>query len=200
MLLSLNSYAPQYALKQLGSDAELGVFATLLYVAMATRVLTGAAGQAASPRLAKLYEAGDASGFRALHRRLLLFGLAVGAAATGAVLVVGRPLLDFIFGAEYAAQARLLVELSLVSFVAHVVSLQGFTVTATREFRAQFPVSLLVALTTVTAAWALVPRFGAAQRRWRFWAAHSCRSGLHTLLRRALQRLRDRPEGSHVSA
>jgi O-antigen/teichoic acid export membrane protein len=162
MLLSLNSYAPQYAVKHLGTDAELGVFAALLYVASAPRVLIGAAGQSASPRLAKLYESGNVRAFRALHTRLLRFGVGVGVVSLIGATLLGKPLLHLVFGAEYATHARLLIELSAVSCVNHIVSLQGYTVTATRCFRAQFPVSLLVALSTILSAYALVPRHGAS--------------------------------------
>jgi O-antigen/teichoic acid export membrane protein len=190
MLLSLNSYAPQYAVRHLGSDAELGVFAALLYVAMATRVLIGAAGQSASPRLAKLYEAGDAPAFRALHHQLLLFAIAVGATAILAAALLGKMFLLLVFGAEYAAHARLLVELAVVSFASHVVSVQGYSVTATRCFNAQFPVAAIVAATTIATAYTLVPAHGASGAAAAILAGSLAQgTGYTLLLRRALRRI-----------
>ena len=203
MLLSLNSYAPQYAVSQLAGTAELGVFAALLYVAMATRVVIGAVGQSASPRLAKLYEAGAASAFRALHRQLFLFAAGVGALAIGAALLVGKPFLLHVFGAEYAAHARLLVELTIVSFISHVVSVQGYTVTATRSFNAQFPVAAIVAATTIATAFALVPHYGAHGAGAAILAGSIVQgTGYTLLLRRALQRLQDNasPAAQHALA
>jgi O-antigen/teichoic acid export membrane protein len=190
MLLSLNSYAPQYAVRHLGSDAELGVFAALLYVAMATRVFIGAAGQSASPRLAKLYEAGDAPAFRALHHQLLLFAIAVGATAILVAALLGKTFLLLVFGAEYAAHARLLVELAVVSFASHVVSVQGYSVTATRCFNAQFPVAAIVAATTIATAYALVPAHGASGAAAAILAGSLAQgTGYTLLLRRALRRI-----------
>ena len=190
MLLSLNSYAPQYAIRHLGSEAQLGVFAALLYVAMATRVLIGAAGQSASPRLAKLYEAGDAAAFRALHAQLLLFAVAIGLAAIAAAALLGKAFLLLVLGAEYAAHARLLVELAIVSFASHVVSVQGYSVTATRCFNAQFPVAAIVAATTIATAYTLVPAHGASGAAAAILAGSLAQgTGYTLLLRRALRRI-----------
>ncbi|HSL71530.1 MAG TPA: hypothetical protein VK864_14890, partial [Longimicrobiales bacterium] len=141
--------------------AELGIFAALLYTAMASRVLIGAVGQSASPRLAKLYEAGDAAAFRRLHGKLMRFGIAVGLLATAGAALLGEPFLRLVYGPEYAARNDLFIGMAAVAGVIHLVSFQGYTVTAARYFRAQLPVSIAVAATTLTSAFLLVPRFGA---------------------------------------
>jgi O-antigen/teichoic acid export membrane protein len=192
MLLSLNSYAPQYAVKQLGT-AELGIFAALLYTAMASRVLINAVGQSASPRLAKLYEAGDAAGFRKLHGKLMQLGIAAGVVATAGAALVGEPFLRLAYGSEYAARNHLFIALSAVAGVAHLVSFQGYTVTAARYFRAQLPVSLAVATTTVTSAFFLVPRYGAAGAAVALLCGALVQGTGYTLLQRhALRRLEQR--------
>jgi O-antigen/teichoic acid export membrane protein len=161
MLLSLNSYAPQYAVKQLGT-AELGIFAALLYTALASRVLIGAVGQSASPRLARLYESGNLAAFRKLHGKLLRVGIAVSLLALAGAALLGKPFLRLVYGPEYAAHSQLFVALCAVAGLLHLVSFQGYTVTAARYFRAQLPVSIAVAATTIATAFLLVPGFGAA--------------------------------------
>lgn len=203
MLLSLNSYAPQLAIKHFAGEAELGIFAALLYAAMATRVLVGAAGQSASPRLARLYEDGNQRGFRKLHHHLLAFGLAVSLTAIAGAVLLGEPVLRLVFGAEYAARNDLFIQLSIVSGVIHLVSLQGYTVTATRSFRAQLPVSILVAVTTLTVAWFMVPAYGVAGAGAAMLGGALVQgSGYSLLLRRALHRLQrsDTSEQVHVIA
>jgi O-antigen/teichoic acid export membrane protein len=160
MLLSLNSYAPQWVVKRLAGDAELGVFAALLYAAMATRVFIGALGQSASPRLANLYEAGDTAAFRKLYVRLLALAVAIGVCAIAFAIPLGRPLLQLVYGAEYASRTHLFIQLLAVAAVVQVVSLQNYIVTATRNFRPQLPVSIAVAITTLVVAVLLVPRYG----------------------------------------
>ncbi|HEX6560179.1 MAG TPA: lipopolysaccharide biosynthesis protein, partial [Longimicrobiales bacterium] len=190
MLLSLNSYAPQYAIKTLAGEADLGIFAALLYAAMAPSVLIGAAGQSASPRLAKLYQAGDRKAFRTLHNQLMGFGGIVGAATMGGAMLLGKPALRIVYGADYAAHGGLLVQLSLVAAVIHLVSLQGYTVTATRCFNAQLPVSLAVAATTLLAGFLLVPLLGTRGAALAMLAGALVQgAGYSLLLRHARQRM-----------
>lgn len=202
MLLSLNAYAPQYALKLLGGEAELGVFAALVYAALAIRVVINAAGQSAAPRLARLYESGEAAAFRALQTRLLVFGLLVGLATVLIAGVFGRDLLRILFGDAYAAEANLFVSLAAISALMHIVSLQGYAVTASRTFSLQLPVSFLTAAGTVAVAWLLIPRYGLPGAAAAMLAGALIQGvGYAVLLRGALRRIAaPSPERAHVTA
>jgi O-antigen/teichoic acid export membrane protein len=198
VLLSLNSYAPQYAIRHSGGDAELGVFAALLFAATASNVLIGAVGQSASPVLARLYETGNTEAFRALHVRLLGFGASVGVLAVAGALLLGKPLLSLLYGRPYAVHTDLFVLLSAVAGLVHIVSIQGYTVTAARRFRAQLPVSALVAATTLLSAFLLVPRYGARGAALAMLAGALVQGAGYTLILRNALPLRDRAKPSEA--
>jgi O-antigen/teichoic acid export membrane protein len=188
VLLSLNSYAPQYAIRHSGGAAELGVFAALLFAATASNVLISAVGQSASPVLARFYEAGNMEAFRALHARLLGLGASVGVLAVVGAVLLGEPVLRLIYGQLYAVHADLFILLSAVAGLIHIVSIQGYTVTAARRFRAQFPVSALVAATTLLGAFLWVPRHGTRGAAMAMLAGALVQGAGYTLiLRNALQ-------------
>jgi O-antigen/teichoic acid export membrane protein len=160
VLLSLTSYAPQWAVRYARGDVALGYFAAVLMLAMASGVLVGAVGMSASPRLASLYEAGEAGRFRSLHRRLLVVAGTVGFLTLAGAAMLGRPALRLVYGPEYAGQAELLVALCAVAALIQIVTVQGIAVTAARRFRGQVPVSIFVAVLSVSLAFALVPMLG----------------------------------------
>ncbi|HEX6133074.1 MAG TPA: lipopolysaccharide biosynthesis protein [Longimicrobiales bacterium] len=190
LLLSLNSYAPQYAVRLAGGEAALGIFAAVLITAMASIMLIGALGMSASPRLARLYESGDARAFRALHGRLLRFAAVVGVAGIAGAALLGRPFLHIAYGPEYAEHASLLIVLCAVAGLSHIVSVQGYAVTAARRFRPQLPVALLVAAATSICAFTLVPPYGLHGAAAAMAAGALVQgAGYTVLLRRALRQL-----------
>jgi O-antigen/teichoic acid export membrane protein len=146
--------------RELGDDATLGIFAALLYASMAPRMFFAAAGQAASPRLANLYEGGRLEAFRSLHRKLLQTGCWIGAVSLAGAALLGRLFLHIAYGAAYVPYLRLFILLTAVRAVIHLVSAQEYSVTATRAFRAQLPVAAVSAATTIAAAFLLTPALG----------------------------------------
>lgn len=188
VLLSLNAYAPQYAVRIAGGDAALGIFAAVLLTASATTVLVGALGLSASPRLARLYQAGRRTEFRALYARLLRFAAVTGALGIAGAILLGRPFLHIAFGAAYADHADLLVLLCAVTALLHIVAVQGYAVTAARVFDGQLPVAALVAAVTATGAFMLVPTYGLRGAAAAMLAGGLVQGvGYTLLLRRALQ-------------
>src|SRR5262249_39828316 len=79
LLLSLNANVPRYFIEGYLGERELGLFAAMAFLLLpGTSILVAALGQAASPRLARQYAAGDARAFLALLLRLLAVGAPAG--------------------------------------------------------------------------------------------------------------------------
>jgi len=166
LLISLNTNVPRYFIAHHLGEESLGIFAAIASLVLAGNLIVDALGQAASPRLARMYAAGSIAAFRSALWRLLGIGAAVGAAGLAVAILAGGPILDLVFGRPYAAHASLLVWLMLAGAVGYLASLLGFGMTAARRFGVQLPIfAVVTASLTVSCAW-LVPRHGLAGAAW----------------------------------
>ncbi len=78
MALSLASNVPRYFVANRMSTSALGIFAALASLTSAGGMVVNALGQTVTPRLAKLFAAGDFIPFRRMTVRLVGLGLAMG--------------------------------------------------------------------------------------------------------------------------
>ena len=160
MITSLTTNLPRYFIAhQLGNHA-LGIFSAIASLTAAASLLVNALGQAATPRLARMFVAGDHRGFGKLSFQLALMGLGLGVAGMAASLVLGRFVLTLFFRAEYAAHVDLLVLLSLAAGMGFVASLLGYAITAGRRFREQLPIQIASVSAAALTAFLLVPHYG----------------------------------------
>jgi O-antigen/teichoic acid export membrane protein len=161
LLLSLNANVPRYFIEHYRGEKALGYFAAMAFLLLpGTSVLIAALGQAASPRLARDYAAGDARAFRALLLRLTAVGALGGGIALLAVLVAGREALALLYTPEYAEHAGIFLWLTLEAGLGFLSSILVYGMTAARFFRAQLPLSLATLAFTTVACAALTPRYG----------------------------------------
>src|SRR5262249_3654161 len=105
MLFTLSANLPRYFVEQRLGEGPLGIFAALAYVTVVGQVLSNSLGQAAAPRLAAHYAAGEPRAFRVLVLKLTGAGAAVAAAGVLVALVAGRFLLALLYRPEYAEHA-----------------------------------------------------------------------------------------------
>ncbi len=160
MLGSLNTNIPRYFIQAHLGERELGIFCALAYMQVAGGTIIAALAQSASPRLAKLYAARNADGFRSLMLKLMGIGAAVGATGLLVAFAVGEPVLTLLYKPEYGAHADLFCWLMVAAAVSYVASFLGYGMTATRRFAVQLPLNLSVTAATFLACLFLVPRFG----------------------------------------
>lgn len=163
---SLTTNAPRYFLDAFEGSEALGIFASIAYALVATGLIGGAVAEAASPRLANLYAANDIRRFRGLTLRLAAFGAALGLVGTIAAILIGEPLLRWLFGASYAAESGILVILMIAATIQYTSLAVGAAVYAMRQFRVQVPINFLGLLTAVGAAGVLVKGMGLPGAAW----------------------------------
>jgi O-antigen/teichoic acid export membrane protein len=160
MLVSLYHNIPRYFVEHQLGEESLGIFAALAYLMVAGHMVVVAVGQAATPRFAKLFAAGELGQFV----RLLgwLSALTAGGSAAGVIAawLWGDTLLAILYTPEYAQHGWLLVVLAVGAAIQLVSSLFGEAMTATRRFRSQVPLLLAVVVSTAMACWWLVPIYG----------------------------------------
>ncbi len=158
---SLAVNIPRYVVERYDGLAAVGVFGAvgaLMQLGGATVVV--ALTQIGVPRLSRRYAAGDAWGYARLLRRLLATGIALGALGLLVSFLFGGKLLAAALGPSYAPHTALLDWTMLNALVWYVGGILACGVTATRNFRVQFPIFGAAMVAVSTAAFLLVPRYG----------------------------------------
>lgn len=159
-LNSLNTNLPRYLTEQYLGERELGIFAALAYIMVSARLVSGALGNSASPRLARSYAEGDRAAFSGLLLKLVLIGSLAGVAGVLASLVAGRWILGVLYTPEYASYTGVLVCIMVATGINYVTSVLNFGIVAVRRFRIQALALIGVVATTGIACLILIPSFG----------------------------------------
>ena len=159
-LLSLNANIPRYVLKAETDMKTLGIYAALSYIQVGGMVVVSALGQAAAPKLARLYQFGDMDSFLVLLKKLVGVGGTLGALGVLGVSVCGNMALTLLYKAEYARFQREFVVMSIGSGLMYVTCVLGCGMTSMRCYYQQLVTigsSTVVLMACCT--W-LVPRYG----------------------------------------
>lgn len=157
---SLIANVPRYQLQQFEGVSKLGVFAVLAYVLVVTSTIATAMSDGTAPRMANQFLAGDTAGFLRLLRRLMLAGGTLGICGIAGALVLAKPLLRVLFGAEYAAEWPVIVVLMIGATGQYAALSLGTAVNAMRLFRIQVPINLIELCVVAVSAAVLIPRWG----------------------------------------
>lgn len=165
-LLSLNVNLPRYFLKANAGTAALGIFAAMSYVMVAGTTVVTALGQTVSPRLARCYQFADRQGFKRLLVRVLLIGLALGAAGVAVTSIWGRQVLTLLYNSEYGRHGREFLLIAVAAAFTYVASFLGYAMTAALRFRPQLIVTGLATLTLAASCAWLVPSQGITGAAW----------------------------------
>ncbi len=158
-LNSLRTNIPRYFIEQYLGERELGIFVAIAYLMVAGNTVAHALGQAASPRLATFYAAGNSTAFRTLLLKLVGVGVLMGGGGVLAALVAGREILTLLYRPEYA-ERDLFVLLMIAAGISYVATFLLYGVTAARHFRTQMPLFALVLGILVLACLWLIPSTG----------------------------------------
>lgn len=166
MLGSLTTTVPRYVIERFDGAAALGIFAAMGYIMVAGTTVVDALGQSASPRLSRLFAAGETGAFRALLGKLLGIALALGAVGVALGAVVGRPVLTLLYRPEYAAYLDVFVWLLVATAIGYLCTFLGFALTAARVFAVQVPIYAASVVVVLVASAVLVPRYGLLGAAW----------------------------------
>lgn len=164
-LVSLSSNIPRYFIEHHVGRDELGYFSAIAYFVFAAQLVVGALGRAASPRLAILYQ-NDRPRFGALVGKLALVGVGLGAAGVLGAALFGEPFLRLVYSEAYARQSHILVLLMIGGGILYINAFFGVAISSARFFKVQTATYVVVALVTLVACAALVPRLGLAGAAW----------------------------------
>lgn len=166
MLGSLTTNIPRYFIEHFNGSAELGIFAAMGYIMIAGTTIVDALGQSATPRLAKLYAAGDTAGFRSLVVKLLGIGVALGVVGLTLGATIGKQVLTLMYRPEYATHLNVFLWLLVATGIGYLCSFVGYSVTAARYFAIQVPIFVISIVINIVACAVLVPTHGLVGAAW----------------------------------
>lgn len=156
MAVNLNDSFPRIVLHQVGSAVQLGYFGAIATLAPVGQLIVVQAVNAAANRIAIAYRE-DTRRFFRIVGKLLGLAAGVGVAMLAMTLLVGGPLLTWLFKPEYAEHApefRLLMGAQVLALVTAVL---GLTATQMGLFWPQVPAQVATLGATLAAALMLIP-------------------------------------------
>jgi O-antigen/teichoic acid export membrane protein len=157
---SLMTNIPRYLVERFLGVYELGIFAALAYIKVASNTVVLALGQSASPRLAKYYATKNIPAYRQLILKLMIIGALLGVALLLVTFVAGEEILTLIYQPEYAKYHKVFVWLMVAAAIDHIATFLHYSMTAARYFRVQVPLfALFVGVAALTGVW-LIPIYG----------------------------------------
>lgn len=157
---SLTTNVPRYFIEAIEGTAQLGIFAALAYFLVITGMVVNSLGEAASPRLANLYSSGEYAQFRGILRKLVLMGGAVGVVGVIGVSLLGRPILNLVYGDEYGDNNTVLIVLMASATLVYMTNFLGTAINAMRRFTIQMPINLAILAVTAATSWLAIPELG----------------------------------------
>lgn len=157
---SLTTNVPRYVLQSFTGASAVGIYSALSYFLIVGGMVVGAAGQAATPRLAQSYADGDTVYFRRLLKRLVFSSTCFALILTGFVACFGGQILDLAFGRVYAKESGVLLVLVASTIPAYAAVFLGTALNAVRVFRLQLPLALVALVGVAILCVLLIPSYG----------------------------------------
>jgi O-antigen/teichoic acid export membrane protein len=178
LLLAMNANVPRYFIEAMVGLGELGLFAAMAHFVVAGRMPVTALCQAAFPRLADLYAAGDRAAFRRLLVRLTGVSLLPGFVGLVVAITFGRELLSLVYGPRFAEGASIFPSLMLVGAVLYTQTPFDYGLTAMHQFKVQPLIFGLAIVVNTAGCLVLIPRYGLLGATFSWLGAVSCQFSL----------------------
>jgi O-antigen/teichoic acid export membrane protein len=160
LLISLNNNAARYFVAAYCGLAGLGLFVPVTAVATAGTSITRALNQAVATPLAACRAVGDFAAFRVIVIRLLCLYTVIGVIGISIASAFGDKILTFLFRAEYAAYAHVLVLAMIAATVQFLAGILDLSMITLRRVNVLVPLSCVtLGLVTLT-CWLWVPTYG----------------------------------------
>lgn len=139
---SVATSVPRYFLDFAHGASLLGVFAALIYPLTAGNMIMSAIAQSAAPRLSNYYRNGQIGLFQRFLMRLILLGVGLAIAGVFAAVLIGRFLLEILYGVEYVQYHWIFVWGMVNAGIGYCYLFLGSALNAMRLFRVQLPIHL----------------------------------------------------------
>jgi O-antigen/teichoic acid export membrane protein len=159
LINSLITNIPRFILERYHGEYLLGIFVALASFERAGSLTVHALGESASPRLSQYFAANKIRSFRILLIKLTGMGAFIGLAGVIVTFIAGKEVLTILYQPEYA-QTEVFLWLMVAAGMDYTSSLMYYGLTASRNFRVQMILSLVIALTLTSFCFYLIPTKG----------------------------------------
>lgn len=156
---------PQYFIEYHIDTETLGYFAAIAALPLMGNIVVDAAGLSALPRLSRQYLKRNKNFIR-LCLKLCTINTCFGLLGIAAAYLLGQWILTIIFTKDYAAYQDEFTLLMVYGLASYIVASFNYGLFATRLFWIQPPIHGLVATTTLTMCWLLIPSMGVEGAVW----------------------------------
>jgi O-antigen/teichoic acid export membrane protein len=160
MLASVNANIPRYFLEANWGQSALGIYSPLASLFTAGALIVSSMGQTLFVPTAQAHARGDVSRYRNFVLQAVGLATALGLSAVLLAAGLGREILGFLFGPEYAAQTQVFLVLACAGSVSFFVSGLGYILTAVRSLRPQVLLMSVSAIVTLALCAAIIPKYG----------------------------------------
>lgn len=161
LAVSLVPNIPNYVLERYHGEYELGVFSSLMYLQVIGNTLVMALGQAAIPRLSRLFDRGNTFQFTGFFIRLLSGAAALGILGIAAAGLFGESILDLLLGKIYTSHNDLFILVMISGGISYVVSFTSFALLSIKKYQAQLWINITVLVFSIIISFALIGQRGA---------------------------------------
>lgn len=157
IFIALSTYLPRLVIERYLGLAVLGLFAAISSLSVATGLVANAMGQTMLPRLSVYLGQGNRAAFLQLVGKTLAAGCGLGVMAVAVIGLWGRPLLAFLFTAEYAAHVDAFLVAMVAATLAAIGTLLNSANMAARHYAALTALYAGVVLVCVVSCAVLIP-------------------------------------------
>jgi O-antigen/teichoic acid export membrane protein len=159
MLISLQANIPWYFVERHLGTSMLGIFAALAYFDRSGKLVMHALGRSATSRLSQYYVTGNGSAFGLLLLKLVSIGALLGGVGVLVAFFAGEIILKFFYQSEYAMQ-HVFMTLMVGAGLSYVATFLHYGMIASRYFRAQMLLHVIVTAALVLICVLLIPSGG----------------------------------------
>lgn len=161
LAVSLIPNIPNYVLEKYQGEFELGMFSSLMYLQVIGNTLIIALGQAASPKLSRLYNSGNTLQFTMFFLRQLSGAAALGLLGIAAAGLFGEEILGLLLGKVYSSHNDLFMLVMISGGISYVVSFTGYALLSIKKYPAQLWINITVLFFSLMLSFALISKSGA---------------------------------------
>jgi len=162
---SLNVNVPRYFIQYHYGESGVGYFSAIAYAMVVGSTVINAFGHTVMPRLAGYFNT-SLTAFRNLLMKTVLLGLGLALAGIAVAAAFGEEILRLLYTAEYAGYHTVLVWMMVAAGIWYLAGAVGFGIHASRYFKTQTLIYIIMILTTTIASLALIPGHGILGATW----------------------------------
>lgn len=160
LLIALIANVARYFVYSAGGLEALGVFGSIALVMTVGTTVANALNQSVAARLGRLVQAGNASSFLLLIRKLEVFYLGLGLAGVVVAWLAGPMILTFLFRADFAQHNTLLILVMATAAVQYQGGTLDMAMVAQRRLNVLVSLSALTLALLAVICWWLIPTHG----------------------------------------